>query len=208
MRAVSGLLGMRVGQQTRPCHINFIGIRSPWRRSRKGRVSLFWVVVLTAVIAREAPAQRRSPQARRPAPFARYVPDSAKLFLHIRQLEAVDAAMHRAHAWELLPFAIHRDVGSRRPLDLRAAVVGFFGPTASVKLDELVKTELAIVADSWAELGSAVWLMRATDPDLLDRWFPKDKRVGEGVRRGVQSFRTRDGLRVFLRDDVVAMARR
>ncbi|MFH1268880.1 MAG: PDZ domain-containing protein [Planctomycetota bacterium] len=93
-------------------------------------------------------------------------------------------------------------------MDLRAAVVGFFGPTASVKLDELVKTELAIVADSWAEVGSAVWLMRATDPDLLDRWFPKDKRVGEGARRGVQSFRTRDGLRVFIRDDIVAMARR
>ena len=62
-----------------------------------------------------------------------------------------------------------------------------------------------MVADSWSQLGGAVWLARVRSGDVIDRWFPKDQRRGEGQTSVVRSFRTNDGLRVVVRDGIVAM---
>jgi hypothetical protein len=72
-----------------------------------------------------------------------------------------------------------------------------------------MEMELGIVADSWSHLGSAVWLVRIKDESVLDRWFPKERRLHD-LRSllGVRFIWTRDGLNLCVRDDVVAIARR
>ena len=126
----------------------------------------------------------------------------------MHELGEVDGALRRAHARQLLPLITGGSPESGRSLDLRRAVTRFLGPESSIKIEELLKAEVGIVADSWAELGGAVWFVRAPDRKVLEGWFPRSRRTGGDSQRAVWSFRTRDGLRVMVRGDIVAMARR
>ncbi len=141
-------------------------------------------------------------------PFAQYVPASSKLFVAVRQLGDADSALRRAHAWRLLPLLSGSSTADGKTHDLLQAVTGVLGLRASVKLDELVKSEMAVAAPSWSQLSSAVWLMRISDDAVLDRLFPRRQRKGRGVTRGVRFFQTQDGVTVCVRDDVVAVSRR
>ena len=159
-------------------------------------------------VAEASFAQRHPAQPKRPTPFARYIPASANLFITIHELGEVDGALRRAHARQLLPLITGGRPESGRSLDLRRAVTRFLGPESSVKIEELLTAEVGIVADSWAELGGAVWFVRAPGRKVLESWFPRSRRTGGDSQRAVWSFRTRDGLRVMIRGDIVAMARR
>lgn len=152
--------------------------------------------------------QRQPGLSKRPTPFARYVPASANLFITIRELGEVEGALRRAHARQLLPIIAGGSLDSNQSFDLTKAVARFLGPDSSIKVKELLKAEIGIVANSWAELGGAVWFVRAPDRSVLEGWFPTNQRRGGGAKRAVWFFRTRNGLRVIVRGDIVAMARR
>ena len=95
-----------------------------------------------------------------------------------------------------------------KPFDLRGAITSFLGPHVSIDVGELLQSEVGVVAPSWSELGSAVWLIRIADEATLDRWFPASRRVGGTAARGVRSFRTRDGMIVCESEGIIAMSRR
>ncbi|MHC4695909.1 MAG: hypothetical protein ACYTFA_04095 [Planctomycetota bacterium] len=173
------------------------------------RVAPALAAMLAAVnVALPSLAQRPPGASHEPVPFERYVPASAKLFVTIRKLGEMDAALHRAHAWRLLPMIAGAGSGQDGPFDLRAAVKSLAGGNRPIEVDELMEAEVGIAAASWSQLGSAVWFVRISDEDALKRWFP-----GRRARRGPipgrpMSFRMRDGMDVCVQDDVAAMTRR
>ncbi|MFQ5591081.1 MAG: hypothetical protein ACE5HE_07965 [Phycisphaerae bacterium] len=154
------------------------------------------------------PTSSLAQRAADPTPFERYVPASTKLYVAIRQLREVDAAMHRAHAWRLLPILGGASAGHREGFDLRAAVASLVGNDHTIEVDELMRAEVGIVASSWTKLGSAVWLVRVSRAETLDEWFPRRMRRMSGVTGDLVSFRTRGGMDVCVRGDVAAMTRR
>ena len=167
-----------------------------------------FIVMLVLAVAPRSPAQPAPAGSPRPVLLEQYVPASARLFVKIRKLGEVNAALHRAHAWQLLPLIAGESPDGRKPVDLRAALTRLLGPRSSVPPDELSEVEIGIVADSWTALGGAVWLVRISHDAVLDRWFPKKWRRNERKGQKARSFRTTDGLRIVVRDRIVAMARR
>ncbi len=174
----------------------------------RGCAYLMLVAFFVSVVASRSPGQPRDAGSTRPMLLEQYVPASANLFIKVRELGEVDAALHRAHAWQLLPLVAGQNPEANKSFDLRTALTRLLGSRSSVNVDELMKVEVGIVADSWAALGGAVWLVRISDDAVLDRWFPKKWRRNERKARVVRSFRTVDGLRIVVRDRIVAMARR
>ena len=156
-----------------------------------------------------APAVAQSPitYAPKPVPFARYVPAPAKLFVQDRELNEVDEALHRAHAWRLLPLLSGTNVEGADPFDLRAAIIKFLGPNSSIAIDDLMATEMGIAASSWSQLGRAVWFARISDEAVLQRWFPGRRGRPKDGTEGIRFFRTNDGVLVCVRDDLAVMAR-
>ncbi len=136
------------------------------------------------------------------------MPASANLFVRFGQLAEVDEALHRAHAWRLLPLLSGASADNATPLDLRAAVTRFLGPGSTISIDELMHAEMGIAASSWSQLDGAVWYVRIEDEAVLDRWFPHRRGNRGGNSRRAYSFRTDDGIRVCVHGNVVAMARR
>jgi len=180
------------------------------RALRRGSASCRWILLgLLLSVSAVTPsfAQQRSSHADRPTPFERYVPASANLFLAIRGLGDVDAALHRAHAWRLLPMWVSGTSENQAAFDLRAAVTALVGPHSSIAIDELMQAEAGIVATGWAKLGSAVWFVHLSDRNTFDRWFPTQLRRGEARTGPLLSFTTRDGMLVRLCGDVAALTR-
>jgi len=173
------------------------------------RVRWKWIgLIAAAMFAVGAEAQTPPAEPMRPAAFARYVPSSAPLFIATRELDELNQALSRAHAWSFLPLLAGGAAPAGAPFDLRAAVKSFVGPASSINVDDLMHTELGLVAGGWSELGSAVWLVRLADKERLDRWFPREKRISGGDGRPVPFFRTDDGVMVSVRDDIACLARR
>ena len=164
--------------------------------------ALLSVCVITSALGQGPPSHIA-----RPAPFARYVPASAKLFVRSRRLAEVDEALHRAHAWRLLPLLSGTPTDAP-PFDLRTAVMRFLGPDSTISVDQLMRAEMGIAASSWSQLGGAVWYARIQDEADLDRWFPGRRSNRGGNPRKAYSFRTDDGIRVCVHGSVIAMARR
>ncbi len=172
------------------------------------RACTLLAIVVGAFCAGSAHAQRRPPPAGRQTPFEHFVPASARFFVTIRELREMDAALHRTHAWGLLPMIAGSGWQEHQTFDLRAAVTSLVDPNRSIDVDELMQAEVGIVAPSWTQLGNAVWLARPSDEEALDRWFPRRRRRGRFRPGKPQSFHMRSGMDVCIRDDVAAMTRR
>ncbi len=140
--------------------------------------------------------------------LAKHVPASVNLFITVRQLDEVDAAMHRAHAWRLLPILAGNPMESNTTFDLRGALTDFIGPGNSIRIDDLMHTEIGIVAPSWRRLGRAVWLVRLADESVIDKWFPESHHKGGGDSRATRFFKTADDVLVCVRDNIAVIARR
>ena len=141
------------------------------------------------------------------APLVRYVPASARLCVTMRRLQDVDAAMKRARAWRLLPALVRAAGEDNAPFDLRQAVTELFRFTSGKDTDELMRSEVGLIAPSWDRLDNAVWLVRVPNEDVLDRWFPPTRRLGGGAFGAVRLFRTRDGFTVCVREGIAAIGR-
>ncbi|UCE60055.1 MAG: PDZ domain-containing protein [Phycisphaerales bacterium] len=164
-------------------------------------------VLLSLTAVAVVSAQPRAGGPTRPTPFERYVPATADLFITIRDLSEVDSALHRAHAWRLLPTLAGSPAAGPRTFDLRAAVTALVGRNSLIGIDELMQAEVGIVADSWTEIGGAVWFVRVSDDEVLNKWFPRRRNRGRIRRDPLRSFRTSDGMNVCVQGDVVAMTR-
>jgi len=178
-------------------------------RRQCGKLGFSFVFLLFALaVASPAPGQPRTADKAGAVPFARYVPESAKVFITIQQLDEADRALNRAHAWQLLPLLTGKPTNNGRPFDLKSAVPTLLGlPTSIGPDEELTQSEMGVVADSWSRFGGAVWLVRVSDEAVLDRWFPPGRRTGGGTFRGVRFFQTQDGLTVCWGGRTVAMSR-
>ncbi|MEK6674520.1 MAG: hypothetical protein AABZ47_02575 [Planctomycetota bacterium] len=115
--------------------------------------------------------------------------------------------MDRAHAWQLFPLLVSSPVTTSPLFGLRSALTNFLGPESSIRIDELAEAELGILSTSWKHLGESVWLVRVHPNGVIDRWFPKDRRLSEEVTP-IPFFQTQDGLAVGIQQDMVFMAKR
>lgn len=163
--------------------------------------------VLVITLHTSSLGQTRPSSPRRPTPLARYVPSSAKVFVKVRKLSDVDAALKRTDAWRLFSL-LAGATGGPAPFDLREEVAKFFGPNSTVEVDALMNSELGIVAASWKELGGAIWLLRIRDEQQFAAWFPQATRRNEQRSGSFYSFIAGNGVTVYVRDDVAAIARR
>jgi hypothetical protein len=162
-------------------------------------------ILFAAVAAGQQPSQRESTDA---ASIASYVPSSTHVFISLRRLTDVNQALQQTKAWRFVPLLSGKPLRDDASFDLRSIVKGFLGAESKIDADDLMKSEIGLVAPSWSQLGRAIWLIRVPDDEVLDRWFPQ-----EGLRRGDSSraarvFRTDDGMTVCVRGRVVALARR
>ncbi|MBI4716878.1 MAG: hypothetical protein HY763_03670 [Planctomycetes bacterium] len=163
--------------------------------------------VVGCLLAMSAVAARGQQQPPRPTSLARYVPANVKLFVRIRELGEVTAALSRSHAWRLLPL-LSGAPPDGETWDLPTAINAFLGPQNPVDAAALTKSEIGLAAPSWSEVDKAVWLIRLADDDQLDRWFPKGRRRAESQTGEARSFTTEDGVVVRVRDNIAALARR
>ncbi len=179
-------------------------------RSRLRRIALALLAFVTTgstLPAQEArPRPERHPVGRRVAPLARYAPASSKLFISVRRLDELDAAMRRAHAWRLLPLLTGNPGATEPSFSLRGALGDFIGPTDSIRVEDLMEAESALVAPSWLELNRSVWLVRPSDKAVLDRWAKGGPRPRD-VASSANFFATDTGLMVCVKGDVAAVAR-
>jgi hypothetical protein len=142
-----------------------------------------------------------------PTPFARYIPATAGVFVTIRDLGEVERALGEAHASRWLAL-VESDPDAPRPPDLRLAIRAFLSPESTIDVADLMKTEVAVVADDWSQLADAVWFVRLTDPEVPDRWFPKATRSHENPANLAEFFAAGSEIVVAIRGDVMAMGRR
>lgn len=167
-------------------------------------VAIFILVIATG---RFAFSQEAKTPPKSSSSLARFVPASARLYVNVRKLADVDRAINRAHAWRFLPVLFGTSVSSDTPVDLRQAVSRFIGDKSSINIDDLMRTEIGIVIDSWPNLERAVWIARVADEATLDRWFPKNKRVEGKQPNGLRFLRSEEGVVAAYRDGVIIMSR-
>ena len=169
-------------------------------------------VVIRAVIAAGclvsvSVGQRASSQVAGFAPFAKYVPSSANLFLTVGNLDEVDRALERAHAWQLLSLMAGNPVAHNSSFNLQTAFREFLGRSSSVDIAELMNAELAVLSSSWPKLGSTLWLVRLPREEALEQWFPQSHRTGRSASRSIPFFRTDSGLIVCAKNGFAAVGR-
>jgi len=150
------------------------------------------------------------PAAGKPAvvPFSRYVPASTGVFVTIRQLDEVNDALTRAHAWRLLPLLSGTAPGGAQTLDLRRLVTGFLRLGDRRETDAVLQSEIGFAVPSWSGLGNALWFLRVADEAALHRLFPPVQRT---VRTGADAtpcFRTVSGMSVCYLDGIASVAHR
>ncbi len=189
-----------------------IASRTRIRRRREAFLScarsslLAYALLAVLAFTFSASGQQRRTEPIPRMPLARYAPASANLFITIHRLDEVDAAMHRTRAWRLLPMLAENPAGNDTAFDLRGTLQSFLGPTSPIRIDDLMGTEIGLVAPSWSELTSAVWLVHVPDESVIDRWFPQDRSAGGKGSRPNRPFRAGEVL-VSVRNDVAAMVR-
>lgn len=166
----------------------------------------FVLLCATAPVAAQAPsAGREKPTI---TPIARFVPAGAKLFVELRRPGEVEEALRDSQVGLLWSMAAGRPANPEQPSQLRTALTAFLSPNSAINVDELMKTEMGLMAPSWWDLSSAVWFVRLPKPELFDRWFPKNRRQETAGSAADSLFRMTDGMIVSVRDGIVAMARR
>jgi hypothetical protein len=160
---------------------------------------------------RPAPARTTSSGAQEASseviPLAHFAPADAPLYLEVRSIREVDAALRRAHAWRLLPLLAGSADAAAPAVDLTRSLQDFLGPGSRINIRDILQANLAIVSDSWTDPQRAVWLIRVQDPSLLDTWFPESERRKEHQRGALRFFRTPAGVIVCLHEDILMLGR-
>ena len=142
------------------------------------------------------------------ASFARFVPESAELFITIKRLADIKAALDRARAWGLAPILLGVKVDDADGSDLAETVARFLGLSVAADRESLLQTEIGMYARSSFDPADAVWFVRVGDKATLDDWFPPKERSGHGAFGDVRYFQSGRGTLVCARDHVVVLSRR
>jgi hypothetical protein len=140
-------------------------------------------------------------------PFAEYVPASANLFVSVPRLDKADEALQRAHAARLVPLLAGRSGGDGTPFDLLRAVMGLIELDRSVPSEALMESQIGVAAGSWTDFGRAVWFLRPRQPEVIERWFPPERRIVRGTAQATRFFRTPSGVTVYLHDGTAVVSR-
>ncbi len=166
----------------------------------------FVLLCATAAVAVQSPTIEKEKPTK--IPIARFIPAAAKFYVELRRPDIVEESLRSSQVGLLWSMAAGRPTNPKQPTELRAALTEFLAPNPTIKVDELMRAEMGLMAPSWSDLSSAVWFVRLPKPDFLHRWFPKDRRQETAGSSADTLFRMTDGMIVGVRDGVVAMARR
>jgi hypothetical protein len=169
------------------------------------RAALVVLFATTPLLAQSPPVEKDKSTK---APMARYVPATAKLFVEFRRPREVDETLRQAPAWRLWSAAAAGTINPKKTTDVRTALIDFLGPDSTTNVDEMMKAEIGLIAPSYPDLSSAVWFARLPNPNVLDRWFPRECRQDTAGPGADSFFRMTDGMIVGVREGIVAMARR
>lgn len=169
--------------------------------------AIVYGVVLSAAVLPNPSVSADPRGARRSggASFERYVPGSTEWYITASKPGEVEKGLRRAHAGRLWTALTGTSEGGDEPLDLRAALARFLGPKTSIDVDDLMNSEVGIAAHSWSGMSRGVLLVRVTDADAVQVWFPQLQHRRRNVARPARIFRTRDRLIVGVRDDILVM---
>lgn len=154
-----------------------------------------------------AKAQSRALSRQGSIAFADFTPESAGLFIGVRRLGDLDAALNRAHAWQLLMIVSGGSLERARSLELPKALAGLLGFRGTMNPATLADSEVGLALPPSMDLRSAVWFMRLSDRGLLDRWFPPAARLESGATGFVRHFQLRNRSKVAVSGNVVALSR-
>ncbi len=174
------------------------------------RVCLFMMAACSLGLATPVTAQTRptSVVQRRLMDMARFVPESAGLFVSIHQPIKLDKALARTRAVRLLPAITGQMTSPDTTLDLRDSLRKYVRVNSSIDVDELMNTDVALIAPSWDDISQAHFLIRLKDPSVLDRWFPPEKRRRDSTLGEATFINLNDGLFVCIHGQYIVLARR
>jgi hypothetical protein len=138
----------------------------------------------------------------------RFIPASATCFIHAADLQQLDQVLHQTKVASLVPLLDAAVLRSDSYPDPYAALLQLIAQERTIRKEDLAGREVAAVAPSWFQLEQAYWLLRVSDPTLLDEWFPPERRSQEDQTGAMRFFLVEDNLVVAVRDDLVALGRR
>lgn len=163
-----------------------------------------------AVFVGEAPAQQKASGTGSSTEtlLTRFVPDSTRIFIRVNNLREVDAAMKKAHAWQLLSLASGGQPYDVPEFDVRAVVGALLGSRSRLATAALMRTQVSLAARSWSELEGAVWYLRVPDERTLDLWFPLHRRRESRIARDARLIKMPGGVIACVREGIVALGRR
>ncbi len=173
--------------------------------ARLPMIAICWLMLVGPSFAQ---TKATSVTQRRILEMSCFVPESAGLFVTIRQPIILNKALARTRAGRLLP-ALTGDVASLdTTVDLRESLKKYVSVNSAIDVNELMHTDVALIAPSWSEVGQAHFLIRLKDLSVLDRWFPKKKRRRSSKLGEATFINLNDGLFVCVRDHYMVIARR
>lgn len=139
------------------------------------------------------------------AGLARFVPQSASIFVTAHRLDEIDTALRRAHLLRLIPMLGGFASGS--PVDIAATARRFLGLGTTGPTALLLRSEVGLIAPASLGVTESVWLFRLPPKVRVDHLFPRIRRLSSGGEL-VTMYRTTTGVTLCVRDGVVAAARR
>lgn len=172
------------------------------RRAFRSGMPVGVAVLLLLVLG---PASARSV---RGASFTSYVPAEAAGYIRTKSFAAFDALLGDFRAGELLSALTGHVDAHASGVTWSMLLDKFLGSATSIDQTYLMGVEAAVVVDSWHDPTHMVWFFRLNDANLLNQWFPKERRTAQNTSRTDLMFRTEDGLIVALHGDVLVLARR
>ncbi len=139
--------------------------------------------------------------------ITQFVPASTNLFISLQRLPDIDQALKRTRIWRFVPLLTGRETDESTTPSVRSAIRELIGRNSRIDAEDLMRSEVGLVAPSWSQLGQAIWLIRVPEVEVLQRWFPKERLNEVDVAAGAQVFRTDSGMTVCVRGRVAALAR-
>lgn len=165
--------------------------------------SLLAILLLSTPLLAQDPAEEPVQQ-----PMERFIPASARCFVHASDLQQLDQALRRTNVAGLVPLLDAAALQSDKFPDPRTALLQLIAQEQTIGKEDLIGREVAAVAPSWFQLEQAYWLLRVSDPALIDQWFPPERRSQEDETGAMRFFLVQENLVVAIRDDIVALGRR
>lgn len=134
------------------------------------------------------------------------VPNSTRVFVHVHRPAELNRVLRDARALQTISSMLSGRLPDR-DFDVESLFATMLGDRSPIPAADLVKCEVALASDSWAQLVDPMLLVRAPDEAMIRRWFPQYTEPGldSGAAR---VFRTEDRRFVCVRDLIVAVAPR